>query len=287
MKERIRKLISENDLKSALEEAIVLTKNSGLKSLQNQFETLRFKYEGVKKQELMGLMEFSQSLREQTSITNSILELIDQITPKSSESETEEVGKELKKILFLASSPNNLAKIQLEKEFVRISSALQEGFSTFDLKAEWAITPSALQEAILKHRPSIIHFSGHGENTSDTNKSGGIYLNNSNQTAKLVDGEAIAELFQILTEKLDLELVLLNSCYSEHQVEGISKYVPYVIGMNDAIYDSAAITFSSGFYNSLAKDDDIEFAFKLAKNRISLEGLPDGAIPILIKNENE
>ena len=133
---------------------------------------------------------------------------------------------------------------------------------------------------MLKHKPRIIHFSGHGEKTGNF-KEGGIVLQDSVAKPKLVTGKALASLFKIVSKRFHIDLVVLNSCYSEEQAEAIIKHVPYVIGMNDTINDSSAIEFSTGFYRGLASEGDIEFSYELARNMIELEGLPDNDIPIL------
>ena len=80
-----------------------------------------------------------------------------------------------------------------------------------------------------------------------------------------------------------------NACYSEEQAEAFSTHVPYVVGMNRAIKDQAAIDFSSGFYLSLAREEgdglDLEFAFNIGKAKINLEGGGGQDIPILHKRD--
>ncbi|MHC4752724.1 MAG: CHAT domain-containing protein, partial [Planctomycetota bacterium] len=56
----------------------------------------------------------------------------------------------------------------------------------------------------------------------------------------------------------------------------------YVIGMNAAIPDETAISFSVGFYKAIGAGKDIEFAYKLGINSVQLEGLHGDEIPQLI-----
>jgi hypothetical protein len=65
--------------------------------------------------------------------------------------------------------------------------------------------------------------------------------------AKFVDAEALAGLFKLFADRV--QCVILNACYSEVQAEAIARYIPYVIGMSEAIGDRAAIEFSVGFYD--------------------------------------
>ena len=214
-------------------------------------------------------------------------------------------------ILFLAANPNDAPQLNLNKEFVQIFLNIQN--SKLEVKTQPATTSLLLRDALLDYEPRIIHFSGHGtssniiqagtidipqnknENpkddvraigkipTDDTNTAG-IYLLDTTGAKKFVSGLALANLFKICLQKFKIDLVILNACYSEEQAKAIFEAgVPYVIGMNTAIPDATAIEFSTGFYRSLSKDNDIPFAFDWAKSGILLEGLPGDAIPILYK----
>ncbi len=55
--------------------------------------------------------------------------------------------------------------------------------------------------------------------------------------------------------------------------------------MSKAVNDDTAIQFATSFYDAIAADNPIEFAFKFAKTNIRLEGLEGDAIPQLLKNE--
>jgi hypothetical protein len=80
-----------------------------------------------------------------------------------------------------------------------------------------------------------------------------------------------------------LECVFLNACYSDVQAKAIVQHIPYVIGMNHAISDIAAIEFSIGFYDALGAGWSYEEAFEMGKNTIALEGVREEMIPILRK----
>ena len=55
----------------------------------------------------------------------------------------------------------------------------------------------------------------------------------------------------------------MNACYSESQAKTIAEHIPFVIGMNTAIADEAALLFTRGFYRGLANRLDVEFAFSM------------------------
>lgn len=283
IQEKVRELVAQNKIEEAINIVLNWATVNNKIDLQQSIVLIKGRYISIKKQENLGLIAYSDALRDQSSIAYALLETItrleaeEAVTPRT-------VDNDLNKrdvILFLASNPTDTAKLQLEKEFVRVSTSLQK--STFDYKlvAEFATTPIILQQAILAHRPRIIHFSGHGEN-GDL-RTGGIYLQDAHSNGQLVSGTALANMFKIFASRLKIDVVLLNACYSEEQARAISQYIPYVIGMNEAIDDNAAIEFSTGFYQSIATESDIVFAYELAVNMIQLQGLEDDKIPVLFK----
>lgn len=297
VKNQVRELIAGNKIKDALDvfHRWAVAKNDG--QLQNSLILIQSKFNRLKQQENLGIIQFSESLREQAIITNSILEFLNQITETeaSSAGTVPEADDSRKVILFLASNPSETSKLQLEKEFTRIFNGIQEGSKDLKLVAEWAVTPGHLQQAILKHRPNIIHFAGHGVSEKqgsgsdrdivfEGGNSSGILLQDANGKPQLVRTNALANLFETMKELdgLDIEVVILNACHQDEQAKAISQHVQYVIGTNDAIDDNAAIEFSTGFYRGLSdRHGDVDFAFRLARNSIMLQGLEDSMAPVM------
>ncbi|OQW91766.1 MAG: hypothetical protein BWK79_16185, partial [Beggiatoa sp. IS2] len=78
----------------------------------------------------------------------------------------------------------------------------------------------------------------------------------------------------------------LNACYSEVQAIAISQYIDYVIGMNQAIGDEAAIEFAVAFYDALGAGESIEFGYELACNAVQMAGVTDELMPMLIKRSS-
>jgi hypothetical protein len=72
--------------------------------------------------------------------------------------------------------------------------------------------------------------------------------------------DALAAMFELFAQHVNC--VVLNACHSEIQAQAIAQHIPYVIGMNDATGDKAAISFAVGFYTALAANRSIEDAYK-------------------------
>lgn len=180
-------------------------------------------------------------------------------------------------ILLLAANPKGTTPLRLDEEVREIDSGLQRAKhrEQFVLEQKWAVRPRDIQRAMLDLNPSIVHFAGHG--TEDE----GLVFEDESGIAKLVDGESLAGLFELFAERV--ECVVLNGCYSRVQASAIAIYVNYVIGMNKAIGDRAAIEFAVAFYDALGAGRPVEFAYKLGCAAIQLAGIPEHLTPVLKK----
>ena len=186
----------------------------------------------------------------------------------------------MKRILLLSANPKNTQNLRLDQEVRDIKEALKLGgnYHEFQVESEFAVRPKDLRRAILDYEPNIIHFSGHGTGED------GIILEDETGQAKLIGSEALSGLFQLFSHHL--ECVILNACYSEFQAKVICQHINYVIGMNAEITDAAALKFSEGFYDALARNKDYEFAYNLGCKSLSLEGLQESGVPKLLKNRS-
>ncbi|MBW4607247.1 MAG: CHAT domain-containing protein [Hassallia sp. WJT32-NPBG1] len=128
---------------------------------------------------------------------------------------------------------------------------------------------------LLDIKPQIVHFSGHGAGDE------GLALEDETEQVRFVDAEALAGLFELFASQV--ECVVLNACYSQVQAKAIVKHIPYVIGMNKAIGDKAAIEFAVGFYDALGAGESVEFAYQLGCNAIRLAGIAEHLTPKLFK----
>lgn len=179
------------------------------------------------------------------------------------------------KILFLGANPSTTSRLRLDEEVKKIQTNLKLAKERDNLKIEeeWAVTTDTLMQAILDESPNIIHFSGHGQQD-------GIILQNDSGESKVVQTEALSQLFRLFKDSI--KCVVLNACYSESQAKAIRKYIPHVIGMKAGMSDKAAIAFSTGFYKALGAGRDVSFAFELGRTAIQLEGLSGDDMPVLL-----
>ncbi len=180
-------------------------------------------------------------------------------------------------ILFLAANPQNTTRLRLDQELRDIGEGLQRAQKRdqFQLEQRLAVRPRDIQRAMLDISPQIVHFSGHGAGEQ------GLVFEDEIGNAKLVNGEALAGLFALFADQI--HCVVLNGCYSEVQGRAIANHVDYVIGMNQAIGDKAAIEFAVGFYDAIGAGRSVEFAYKLGCAAIGMAGIAEHLTPVLLK----
>ena len=181
----------------------------------------------------------------------------------------------MKKILILAANPKDTQKLRLDEEVREIQTALRlsKGREQFQIISQWAVRSDDVRRALLEHEPQIVHFSGHGTGER------GLVLEDETGQAQLVSAGALARLFKLFVGKI--QCVLLNACYSEVQADAIAQQIDYVMGMNQAIGDGAAIKFAVGFYDALGYGRSFEEAYEFGLSAIDLQGISGTSAPVL------
>ena len=181
----------------------------------------------------------------------------------------------VKTILILAANPTNTSRLRLDEEVREITAALKraKNRSGFEIVTGWATRVEDLHRALLEYQPTIVHFSGHGDGSN------GLALENNFGQVQLVSTEPLARLFGLFQDTI--ECVLLNACYSQAQAEAIHQHIDYVVGMNQAIGDVAAIKFATGFYDALGAGRLIEECFEVGCTLLDLLLIPEDSTPVL------
>jgi hypothetical protein len=180
------------------------------------------------------------------------------------------------RILFLAANPTDTTRLRLDQEMREIERVLHQAEfrDRFDIRQHWAVRVSDLQELLLRYKPDIVHFSGHGSALSE------IVLEDASGNSHPVSVRALSSLFSVLKD--NIKCVVLNACYSEQQAQAIAQSIECVVGMSKAIGDESAIGFATAFYQALGFGRDVGTAFELGCIQIDLEGLSEGNTPKLL-----
>lgn len=179
-------------------------------------------------------------------------------------------------ILMLTANPTDTSSLRLAQEERDVRNGLDRSKErdTITLYSRHAVRHQDVRRAMLDYSPNIVHFSGHGLTE-------GIVLEDEQGRAHIVSTNALATLFELFAQ--DIHCVVLNACYSESQAKAIVQHIPYVVGMNKAIGDKAAIEFAISFYDAIGAGRPIEFAYKLGCNAIQMAGIPEHLTPVLKK----
>jgi len=180
------------------------------------------------------------------------------------------------KILFLAANPVDTDPLELEEEARAIDDALRRAQyrENIELVTHWAVQIDDLQSLLLRHRPHIVHFSGHGSSTNE------IILRDYDGYSTIAPPMALSMLFKVLHD--NIRCVLLNACFSASQGAAIAQHIDCVIGMPDVISDRASRQYAASFYQGLAYGRSVGEAYELGNIQLALHGLAEEHTPRLL-----
>lgn len=183
-------------------------------------------------------------------------------------------------ILFISSNPKDQSSLRLDEEAREIEENIKKSKNrdSIEFKTIWATRPLDILDAINEHKPTIIHFSGHG--TVD----GSLVFEDVYGNSKFVSKDALLQV--ISGESATVKLVFFNNCFSSIQAKEIMKNIDFAIGMSDAISDRAAIIFSSKFYSSIGYGNTVKKAFNHGISALMLEGISGEDTPRLYCRED-
>lgn len=183
-------------------------------------------------------------------------------------------------ILFLAANPKDTVPLRLGEEMRAIQEKLRasEYRDKFRIEQEWAVRVGDIQGHLLRHKPHIIHFSGHGSTAGE------IVLEDQTGNSGPVTPVLLRKLFAILKD--NIHCVVLNACFSKKQADAIAEIVNCVVGMSSTIKDESAILFAASFYQALGFGRSIQTAFDLACLEIEFQTLNEQEVPKLIVGPN-
>ena len=202
-------------------------------------------------------------------------------------------------ILFLAANPAGTDRLALDREARAIQHELERARCghRFEFISRWAAEPLDLLRELRKLRPTVVHFSGHGERVANEpqcdvqarrdvsavvgrEEPNGLCFQGPDGRAVVVSPEALCKTFRSTAPTV--KLVVLNACYTASQAEALVGHVECVLGMNGSIHDVAARSFAIGFYGGLGERESIAAAYQQGCAAIGLEGLRDDEHPQLV-----
>lgn len=174
------------------------------------------------------------------------------------------------RILFLAANPGDAGyRLRLDEEVREVEEKIQGGSKpdSFEVISHWVEKLSDLEKTLLRHRPHIVHFSGHGS------KNKGITLEDRDGHVRPLSKQELVELFRNLKD--NIRIVFLNACQSRRQIDGFSQVIDFTIAVNSTTGDKTAVVFAQYFYQALAFGRSVPEAFELAQNQLEVEGMDE------------
>lgn len=184
------------------------------------------------------------------------------------------------KVLFFAADPlsadGERRRLLLDHEARQIEHEVVVGRhrDNMEFESRWATRTKDLRRELLRIKPHIVHFSGHGGDE------GLVLVADDRAGAHRVGAAALKDFFSAFRGQI--RLVVLNACHSEPQAQAIADAVGCAIGTPSKITDQDAISFSASFYSSIAFGQSVQAAFDQACATLKMNACPDGEIPKLV-----
>jgi hypothetical protein len=161
------------------------------------------------------------------------------------------------RILFLAARPSGAMSLAVDKEYGLVRGGFHAPEAGRYVDYPGPVPVEKLIKTILAERPTVVHFSGHGD------PAGRLQFADAEDDSDPVAIKRLAGLFGALNTDGHIRCVVLNACYSREQADALRQHVDVAIGVANAIPDEVAIRFSDGFYVALAQGKGIKTAFGL------------------------
>ncbi len=181
-------------------------------------------------------------------------------------------------ILFLSANPaaGRGGALALEREVNRIEKEIESARFRDDLefRSRWAVDFSEVTKCLMKFRPCVVHFSGHGS------EGGAIIFENSQGQPQPVPPDALRDMFAALGVGR-VRLVVLNACFTRAQAEAMVEVVDCAVGMHADIEDTAAIEFARQFYQVLGWGGSVRSAYEAGRAAMKVQNLAEASLPVL------
>jgi len=178
-------------------------------------------------------------------------------------------------ILFCATNPEDQDQLRLDEEVRLITHKIRaaEYRDSVELISVWALRPTDLLDALNEHKPTIVHFSGHGSDQDE------IILQDDAGLSKPVSKAALVKMFKFVSSRT--RVVIFNTCFSSQQAKEVSNHIDATVGMKTSIGDEAARIFSASFYSAIGFGKSVNEAFEQARIALLLDGIPEDETPEL------
>lgn len=213
------------------------------------------------------------------------------------------------RILAVISDPSDVAKLNVEAEWIRMSDALLplQGNGLLTLERLSEATLPALQSRLQQEPPvHILHFIGHGYfepalpasekgEQGEQGGSGGLVFEEADGRSRLVDA---VDLATTLRDHKTLRLLFLNACegarggrvdaFAGTAQKLVQQGIPAVLAMQFEVSDQAAIQLATEFYRATVNGYPADAALAEARKFVSTSGNErEWATPVLFSRSDD
>ncbi len=165
-------------------------------------------------------------------------------------------------ILFIGANYNRQKVVRTEKEYKAIKETISSlpYRNLIQLIDCFATKRHEIRTKIIKYKPQIIHFSGHGSFNT------GPIFDDDDDEIKVHDLQL--DLIEKLKDyKKFIKVIVFNICESSTIAEKTSKFIDYTVGTDEATDDDSAIAFTKGFYENWGNRDEIKNSIKAGNDK--------------------
>jgi hypothetical protein len=172
-----------------------------------------------------------------------------------------------------------LTQVSANREEKEIAKSVKQGKHRDRFALATPVYSASLRDVIEcnRHRPQIMHFTGHGEER---------------KLLLIRDRDALAEMQLLQPEQIEallanydepVRLVVFNTCRSLGLARHITekRVAEMAIGVEGLLNDDQAVQFAAIFYGQLAEGVSVRRSFNLAT--VHFAGVPASAVPQLLE----
>jgi hypothetical protein len=169
--------------------------------------------------------------------------------------------------VWFVAHPLGTEKLSFNTELGMVKSRMTALDSVARIEPAVNATFQSLRDRCKKHRPSVLHFIGHG-----TEKNILVFHEENGPGKVMVAPVKFKRQIEMIRKYAPLELIVLNACFSAEFAQQISSPDLYVIGTEDSLKNEVASDFAADFYGHFYKDNySIADAFLAALEFVYVE----------------
>jgi hypothetical protein len=183
-------------------------------------------------------------------------------------------------VLYLTANPRGELRVDAEVRQVQQAVRGSKFRDNIDVLYRPAADLDSLVEGLNDRTPTIVHFSGHGNES-------GIGTDDAKSlrpAGKLVTFDLLAK--AIAATDTPPQVILLNSCKSAGARKSFFPPAKAIIVMGDSIGDPAATAFAAKFYAAIAAGQSLHSAFAQGKVAVEAVSINEADTPQLVLAEN-